>query len=419
MIQRIALVLFVGILGLGTFASSDVSATDVAEVTDVPVLAAPYHQLDQSYLYLRVYEDSLIIRLEITTGDLERALGFGWDAEAGVSIEQVRAQLGAIREYAEERFSAGTADGVVNTVFRDVDILDVGFADFVRLEYTLPELTVIPDVMDFYFAVIFDVDSLHRNFLIIEHNWKTATFNNESGISLVFSPGAPRQSLDLTDGSLFQGFMGLIWLGVLHIWIGIDHILFLIALMLPSVLLRRDGEWAPAEGFRPAFVNIVAIVTCFTLAHSITLALAGLGVVDLPSAFVESIIAASIAAAAAANLMPKLQVKEWLVAFGFGLFHGFGFASVMGDIGVGNDRLVASVLGFNIGVELGQLAIIVAIFPVLYFLRDKRVYKPLMYVGSIGMIVIATIWFGERALGWDVHITQIVMNIFSFLPGVG
>ena len=140
----------------------------------------------------------------------------------------------------------------------------------------------------------FDEDSAHRNALIVEHNWKTATFNNEAGISAIFSPGSPRQSLDLSSASTLRGFIGLVWLGVLHIWIGIDHIFFLLALILPSVLTRKEGVWEPVGDFRSALINIVTIVTFFTIAHSVTLAMAGLGLVDLPSALVESIIAASI-----------------------------------------------------------------------------------------------------------------------------
>jgi hypothetical protein len=410
MLKRLNLLLT---LGLSIVCVPDASAMDT------PAPAVAYHELDWSYMYLRVFEDSLIIRLEMTTRDIERALSFGWDPDAGVSESEVRARLGDIRAYTEERFSAGTAEGLFDPVFRDVSLLELGFGTFVKLEYVLDDLDEIPDLMDFTFTAIFDVDATHRNALIVEHNWKTATFNNEAGISAIFTPRSPKQSLDLSSASTLRGFIGLIWLGVLHIWIGIDHIFFLMALILPSVLSRSKGVWEPVDDFRSALMNIVTIVTFFTIAHSVTLAMAGLGLVDLPSAFVESVIAASIVAAAAANLVPRLQVKEWLVAFGFGLFHGFGFASVMGDIGVGNDHLVASVFGFNVGVELGQLAIILVVFPVLFFLRGTRIYKPMMYVGSVALMGVAAIWFGERAFGWDIYMTEILRNALSVLPGVG
>lgn len=394
-----------------------------AAPTSIPgagaALAAAVHEIGQSYVYLRVYEDSLTARLEITAADLERALDFGWDTEAGVTQAQVMERLDSIRGYLESHFSIGTADHPFDPAFREASLLEVPFGTFVQLSYFLAETAGIPDEIEVEFSPLFEVDRNHRNFLLIEHNWKTATFNNESGISLVFTPGSTRQSLDLTSSSLWRGFKGLVWLGVLHIWIGIDHILFLVALILPSVLVRKDGRWQPVDGFREGFFNIVAVITFFTLAHSVTLALAGLGIIHLPSALVESVIAASIAVAAAANLLPRLRIREWTLAFVFGLFHGFGFASVMGDVGVGTDRLALSVFGFNVGVELGQLAIIAVIFPALFLLRDRRVYLPAMRLGSAALIAISLVWFGERAFGWDVYMTQIAWNVLSLLPGIG
>ncbi|HSM06328.1 MAG TPA: HupE/UreJ family protein [Longimicrobiales bacterium] len=382
-------------------------------------LAVAAHEIGQSYVYLRVYEDSLTARLEITASDLERALGFGWDPEAGVSEAQVMERLDSIRGYMESHFSIGSVAGPYEPIFREASLLEVPFGTFVQLSYFLAETAGIPDEIEVEFSPLFEIDRTHRNFLLIEHNWKTATFNNESGISLVFTPGSTRQSLDLTSSSLWRGFKGLIWLGVLHIWIGIDHILFLVALILPSVLVRQDGRWRPVQGFREGFFNIVTVITFFTLAHSVTLALAGLGVVRLPSALVESVIAASIAVAAAANLRPRLRIREWTLAFVFGLFHGFGFASVMGDVGVGTDRLALSVFGFNVGVELGQLAIILVVFPALFLLRDRRIYLPAMKLGSAALIAISLIWFGERAFGWDIYVTQIARDVLSLLPGIG
>jgi hypothetical protein len=380
---------------------------------------AATHVLGQAYLYLRVYDDSLIVRLEITQADLERALGFGWDVASGVGAEEVELRLQAIREYVQARFSIGSGGVTFEPEFVGWSELDAGFGTFMRLEYVIDEVGGIPDQVDAHYSVIFEVDRTHRNFLLIEHNWKTATFNNESQISLIFTPGNPSQSLDLSSSSIWRGFTALIWLGVLHIWIGIDHILFLVALILPAVLQRTSGAWRPVGGFRSAFVNILMVVTSFTLAHSLTLALAGLQVVSLPSALVESVIAASIAIAAAANLTARLDIREWLVAFGFGLFHGFGFASVMGDIGVGRDYLALSVFGFNVGVELGQIAIILVVFPLLYVLRTTRAYVPMMRFGSVGLIAIATIWFCERAFGFDIPLTQIALDLLSWLPGIG
>lgn len=399
-------VLAVACLLVGVVASDSVAPDPLAASSATG--PAPRHDVGQSYMFLRVYDDSMVVRLEIAAAHLESALAFGWDVDEGVSLAQIEQQLGAIRAYAETRFEITAAGGVMHAEFRGVDAMSINIGDFVQLEYLIEGVEGIPDVVEISYSVLFDIDSLHRNFLVIEHNWKTATFNNEAVFSLIFSPRNARQSLDLSSSSWFRGFLGLIWLGVLHIWIGIDHILFLMALVLPSVLMRRTWGWQPVESFRDGFFNILWIVTFFTIAHSMTLALAGFDVVRLPSRLVESIIAGSIAVAAAANLMPRLRVKEWTIAFGFGLFHGFGFASVMGDIGVGRDHLVMSVFGFNVGVEVGQITIISLVFPALYLLRNRRPYVGLMRLASYGLILIALVWLGERVFGIDVPLTAIV-----------
>lgn len=283
-------------------------------------------------------------------------------------------------------------------------MLDLGIANYVALTYVAHEIGEIPDLVDVEFTALFEVDSDHRNMLIIEHNWKTATFNNEANVSLIFSPRSPRQTLDLSSSTVWRGFLGFIWLGVWHILIGLDHVLFLMALVLPSVLMRADGRWEPVPGWRRGLIQVVTIVTFFTIAHSVTLSLAALDLVRLPSRLVESVIAGSIAMAALANLMPQLQVREWTIAFVFGLFHGFGFATVLGDIGMGQEYLVLSLLGFNIGVELGQVAIICAAFVPLFALRRTPAYSWILRTGSCILILIATYWFLERALDVDIPI---------------
>ena len=215
---------------------------------------------------------------------------------------------------------------------------------------------------------------------------------------MVFGPHRREQELDLDNvPSLMQPF-DFIWQGVLHIWIGIDHILFLLALLLLAVMVREDGKWKPVPTFRKALWNVFKIVTIFTLAHSITLSLAALKIVDLESRVVESLIALSIIFVAINNIFPKFNDKTWVVIFFFGLFHGMGFASVMGELPFRTISLVQVLLAFNVGVELGQLAIVAAVFPLLYLLSRSSMYRPVIVIaGSVAICVIASYWFVERA----------------------
>jgi len=367
-----------------------------------PTAAA--HNPGQSYIFLRVYDDRMEARLEITAEDLDEALGLTLWADERFTLDEAEAHLDSIRAYAESHLGFTVGSEALGLQFSEYDVRDVGFGTFILLTYELTNLDAIPDELVVMYDVLFDEDSEHINMLVIEHNWKAATFNNEANVSLIFTPNDRRQTLDLANGSMWTGFWGLIKLGTWHIWIGLDHILFLLALVLPSVLFLENKQWKPVTSFRPAFLNILGIVTSFTVAHSITLTLAGLGVVSLPGRVVETIIAGSIIVAALHNLFPRVGVREWMIAFVFGLFHGFGFASVMGDIGMVGEHMALSVLGFNVGVELGQLAIIAVVFPILYLIRKARWYVPVVVrIGSMVLIALASVWMVERLFNVSIY----------------
>ncbi|MEO5732069.1 MAG: HupE/UreJ family protein, partial [Rubrivivax sp.] len=156
--------------------------------------------------------------------------------------------------------------------------------------------------------------------------------------------------------------------------------------------------WQPVSRFPTAFWDVLRIVTAFTVAHSITLSLAVLGVVSLPSRVVESSIAASVVLAALNNVFPLFHGRRWLVAFTFGLLHGFGFASVLVDLGLPQQALALALLGFNLGVEVGQLTIVALFLPLAYLLRRGWFYRRVVLTGgSVVIAMLAAVWFVERA----------------------
>lgn len=194
-------------------------------------------------------------------------------------------------------------------------------------------------------------------------------------------------------------FAAYVQQGVWHIWSGYDHILFLMALLLPAVLLRVDGRWTPVSTFRAAAIAVVKTVTAFTAAHSITLTLAALGYIQVPSRLVESVIAASVLIAALNNVVPLFKIdRAWLMAFAFGLVHGLGFANVLFELGLPKQTLLLALVGFNVGVELGQLAIVAAFLPTAFYLRGTTLYaRAVMQAGSAAIMLMAAVWFVERA----------------------
>ncbi len=251
------------------------------------------------------------------------------------------------------------------------------------------------DEVSLRYSLFFDQDELHRALVKVIRGADTT--------SAVLSPMQPEQQLAAGPSSVLSVFLNYLIEGVWHIWIGLDHILFLLSLLLPCVFIRapsRIGQWRPVAQLRPALLNVLAVVTAFTIAHSITLSLAVLQILNPPSSVIEPIIAASVVLAALSNLTKSLIHLRWQIALAFGLIHGFGFASVLTDLGLPSDQLVVALLSFNVGVELGQIAIVLAFLPLAWFLRGTAFYRWGMVVGgSVLIAAIATLWLIERLLG--------------------
>jgi hypothetical protein len=172
-----------------------------------------------------------------------------------------------------------------------------------------------------------------------------------------------------------------------------------VALLLPAVLVRVQKQWVPVADLQSAFWSVFKIVTAFTVAHSITLSLAVLEVVQLPSRFTESAIAASVLLTALDNVWPFLPRKRWLVAAAFGLLHGFGFASVLIDLKLPTQALALSLFGFNVGVEVGQLLLVCLLVPLAYVSRRSLGYSRFAVSGGSLVIAAASLgWLVERSL---------------------
>jgi len=251
-----------------------------------------------------------------------------------------------------------------------------------------------PAYLEVGYRLFFDIDPQHRGLLNLSSGGA-----NRAGI---FSVDEPVQQFTLAESSKTAQFFDYLKDGVLHIWSGFDHILFLLSLLLPAVLVRSatSGEvWAASPGFRASSLGVLKVVTAFTVAHSVTLTLATLGVVSLPSRLVESAIAASVVLAAINNIRPVVRGGRWIIAFCFGLMHGFGFASVLVDLGLPQGSLLLALVAFNIGVEVGQLAIVAVFLPLAYVARGTLFHRRAILVGGSSCVaLIAAFWLVERAL---------------------
>ncbi|MEM6254390.1 MAG: HupE/UreJ family protein [Cyanobacteria bacterium P01_D01_bin.156] len=372
------------------------------------------HNLGQSYVYLGIGEETIDARVELPLKELNEVLELGFPTDKRVRRDDIRPHLDKIRNYVDEHLTLDCSPEACSLAFQDYRFLNTTFAQFLLLEYDLAGFQTMPTSIDATYDVILEQRPQHTNMLLIEENWMTGTFQNESQPLMIFRKPGQTQTLDLTSGSLWQGFSAIVSLGITHILKGIDHVLFLVALLLPSALWRQQQDaWQPVGKLSTAFVYIVKVATAFTVAHSITLCLATFQIVQVPSRIVESVIAASIGLAAVDIFYPIFRGRSWLLVFLFGLFHGFGFADVLDQLGVTSRHAALSLFGFNLGVEIGQLAIIAVIFPLLYVLRTQRFYASfVMKAGALLLGMISLYWFIERAFDVNIRVLPLLQGLF-------
>lgn len=359
----------------------------------ITFLAHRAHAHTQSTAFLTFRVDAGSIRGEwhLALRDLEDAVGLDGNEDGLITWDELNARRKAVFTYAVSRLHIVGDERSGNLSMTDLLVDNHSDGTYAVLRFAVDGLPKTRSI-EINYSALFDFDRKHRGLLRLERQGVTEL--------AVFAPDTSSQTFDLTVGRKDRvRFSTFIKEGIWHIWHGYDHILFLLALLLPGVLRRTNGAWEPVVATRPAIATILKIVTAFTIAHSITLSLSATGAMQLSTKLIEPAIAASVVAAAINNLTPIFPERGWLAAFAFGLLHGFGFANALADLGLSHGMLAESLLGFNLGVELGQLAIVALFLPPALYLRRLLFYpRFVLQLGSLTIVVIATTWFAERVL---------------------
>ncbi|WP_291515902.1 HupE/UreJ family protein [Acidovorax sp.] len=358
-----------------------------------PALA---HSSSNSFLALSARDGALVLRADVHLRDLDLQFDLDRDRNGEVTWAEVTERQGELQAWLTAGITL-TAGGTA-CALAPVDVLASQRSDgtYLSAEWTLPDCARALDAgqgpLALRYSLIFAQDSLHRALLRVD----TPALQT----SAMLSPEQPEAKLQAGGGSALQVLQRYVVDGVWHIWIGIDHILFLLSLLVLAPLVpsrQRVTRWAPEASFRAVFLQVLAVVTAFTVAHSITLIASVMGWLNPPANLIEPVIALSVVLAALNNLLGFWAFTRWRLAFAFGLIHGFGFANVLLDLGLPARDLAMALGGFNVGVELGQLAIVLVFLPVAWALRRMAFYRVVVVAGgSLAIAVIGTWWIVDR-----------------------
>lgn len=355
------------------------------------------HKQSDSYLTLTQAETgpSLEGQWDIALRDLQHAMDLDVNGDGAITWGELKERQTALTRYA---FARLTIEALARGDRESCELqeramlfdrhVDGGYA-VLRFGVQCP---FRPAQLALRYTLFFELDPNHRGLLDVRAaGYDQAAVLATTSRTLTFNLSTPAR---LTE---FYAFLDE---GIWHIWRGYDHILFLLTLLLPAVVLFRNGRWEPRESLRDALLDVLKVVTAFTVAHSLTLSLAVNGLVHLPSRVVESGIALTVLLGAINNVLPVVRERRWAVAFLFGLIHGMGFASVLVDLGLAGGNLALALVGFNLGVEVGQLALVLVFIPCAYGLRATRFYRfAFMPGGAVVIGLVAAYWLTVRVTG--------------------
>ena len=314
---------------------------------------------------------------------------------------KILSRSGAAQDYSITSLSV---DGNTDDFVGDYQELIAEFAVLVRDDFNPRDFTLAYD------AVIHQVPN-HFALVRITQDFNSGVFAAGNAvpigvISYDFSTNSvPPLAVKVTGGGIFKGFRAMVALGMQHIWVGLDHILFLLTLLIVAPLTVKNGKWTLFQGFNYTLRRFLTISFAFTVGHSAALVFGAFDALPINQKLVEVLIATSILLTALHAIRPFFSSREALVALGFGIVHGLAFSETLKSLELAQMQKAISILGFNVGIELMQIVIMAIAFPFLLVSRYK-IYNPLRIIFASITSIIAFVWIIERLTG------RIILNVF-------
>jgi hypothetical protein len=324
----------------------------------------------------------LQVHVDLSLRDLEFSIGLDNDHDARITWNEVLSSQPALAGYIADRLhiSRGEQPCALGISELMIDQHADGPYAVLSMPLTCPATGALTLQSD----LLFDIDDSHRSLLNV--------VTDSTQVVTVLTSNARTWTATETGAEPWSAFARFIEQGVWHIWTGFDHLAFLLLLLLPLARLPA-ACWPEVSG------GVLRVVTAFTVAHSITLACAAFDYVQLPSRWVEAAIAASIVFAGLVNLLPRAGRYGIAMAFGFGLIHGLGFASALAAITANSASRLQPLLGFNLGVEVGQLVVVAAVFPLLFLKKaSPSLKRRAVAAGSLCISALGMVWLVQRTL---------------------
>ena len=371
-----------------------IAAVFAALLVLLPATGVSAHPVGSTGVFVTVQSDAVDVKMQIQKAGFIAAVGY--DLADQADLDDVADNL---MTFILNRVTMKDAvSALAPTVTEDPELVTVNGEDAIETTIRFADDDrPIEGAVTLDYDFILDVVPSHQVYVALVSDWNNGQVaEGDPEVVGVLGGGMTEITLDRAQQTPLHGFFSVVWLGMLHIAEGTDHLLFLTTLLIvaPSLAVRsrRGFRWTQPIPTKRAVLRATLIITSFTVGHLITLALVSLGVISFPTKPVEILVAVSIVVAAIHAIKPLMPRGELIIAGVFGLVHGTAFATTILDLNLGFAEKLVAILGFNIGVELAQLCAAVLVLPLLIWLSHARAYAPFRNVIAALAIVAASAW---------------------------